>query len=144
MKLASFLTLASLAVSAAFAQNVQIGFPDPNSYVTAGKNITVQVEQPDTIASLQPIVIVISMLLCQSTPCPAPSSELGNVLFTGPFNPQFPPPPTTQHIPQQNYTVQVPSFPSGSKAQLSVTELILIGAGPSPQLEFAKVPLTVQ
>jgi hypothetical protein len=37
----------------------------------------------------------------------------------------------TQHIPQENYTVQVPSFPSGSTVQLAVTELILIGVSGS-------------
>ena len=46
MKLTSFLTLASLAVSAAFAQNVQIGYPTPNTTIAANQNITVQVEQP--------------------------------------------------------------------------------------------------
>ena len=46
MKLTSFLTLASLAVSAAFAQNVQIGYPTPSMTIPANQNITVQVEQP--------------------------------------------------------------------------------------------------
>jgi hypothetical protein len=72
------------------------------------------------------------MLQCQSTPCPGPSEELGNILYTGPFNPQFPSPPTTQQIPQENYTVQVPSFPSGATVQLSVTDFTLIGVSSSP------------
>ena len=50
MKLASFLTLASLAVSAAFA--VQIGYPTPNMTIAAGQSITVQVEQPVRILDL--------------------------------------------------------------------------------------------
>ena len=44
MKLTSFLTLASVAVSAAFA--IQIGYPTPNTTIAAGQNITVQVELP--------------------------------------------------------------------------------------------------
>jgi hypothetical protein len=46
MKLASLLTLASLAVSAAFAQSIQIGYPHVNTRITPGKNITVQVIRP--------------------------------------------------------------------------------------------------
>ena len=46
MKFASFLTLASLAVSAAFAQSIDIGYPLPNSTITPGTNITVQVIRP--------------------------------------------------------------------------------------------------
>jgi hypothetical protein len=46
MKLASFLTLASLAVSTAFAQGIQIGYPLPNTRIKPGRNITVQVLKP--------------------------------------------------------------------------------------------------
>jgi hypothetical protein len=46
MKLTSFLTLASLALSAAFVQSIQIGSPAPNTCIKAGQNITVQVELP--------------------------------------------------------------------------------------------------
>ena len=55
MKLTLFLTLASLAVSAAFAQNVQIGYPTPNTTVQAGQNITVQVEQPVRILRISKV-----------------------------------------------------------------------------------------
>jgi hypothetical protein len=46
MKLASFLTLASLAVSTAFAQGIQIAYPLPNTTITPGCNITVTVVKP--------------------------------------------------------------------------------------------------
>lgn len=69
------------------------------------------------------------MLECpQNGACPAPADVLGNVLYVGPYNPQFPPPPTTQHTPQQNFTVTVPSyFSANNTAQLAVTHLTLIG-----------------
>ena len=51
----------------------------------------------------------------------------------GPFNPRFPPLPTTHDIPQQNYTVQVPGgWPSGSVVQLGVVEFLLVGVSGSP------------
>lgn len=54
MKLASFLTLASLAVSSAFAQSIQIGSPLPNTPIKPGCNITVTVIRP---VSLQNSVV---------------------------------------------------------------------------------------
>ena len=46
MKLASFLTFASFAVSAAFAATLEIGYPTPNTCITPGQNLTVQLLQP--------------------------------------------------------------------------------------------------
>ena len=51
MKLASFLTLASLAVSAVFAQVLEIGLPQPGTNITPGQNLTVQLLQPVRILS---------------------------------------------------------------------------------------------
>ena len=45
MKLASFVTFASLAASA-FAQGILIAYPTAGTVVKAGSNITVQVDKP--------------------------------------------------------------------------------------------------
>lgn len=145
MKLASFLTFASFAVSAVFAQSINIGFPLPNTTITPGTNITVQVIRPDSLQSSTNVGMVISMLQCTpNTPCPSPSEILGNLLYVGPFDPEFPPFFTGDNQPQQNFSVQVPSdFECGRTVQLAVTLLTLIGAGPSPIIEFANVTLIV-
>jgi hypothetical protein len=46
MKLASLLTLTSLAVSAAFAQSIEIGYPHVNTRISPGEKIVVQVIRP--------------------------------------------------------------------------------------------------
>ena len=78
--------------------------------------------------------MVISMLQCTTNAgCPPPSEILGNILYVGPFDPEFPSvftPPNDQ--PQQNFSVQVPSnFQSGNQVQLAVTLLTLIGVSSS-------------
>jgi hypothetical protein len=112
--------------------------------------------------------MVISMLQCSpNVTCPSPSEILGNVLYTGSFDPEFPPFFTGDNQPQQNFSVQVPSdFVKGRQVQLAVTLLTLIGvsclsftllwygalirtwffiqAGPSPLVEFANETLIVK
>ena len=79
--------------------------------------------------------MVISMLQCApNAACDPPSEILGNILYVGGFDPEFPSvftPPFDQ--PQQNFSVQVPSyFQSGNQVQLAVTLLTLIGVSGSP------------
>ena len=83
--------------------------------------------------------MVISMLQCApNAACDPPSEILGNILYVGPFDPEFPSvftPPFDQ--PQQNFSVQVPSyFQSGNQVQLAVTLLTLIGVSGSPVFGF--------
>ncbi|KAF8262822.1 hypothetical protein EI94DRAFT_1600410 [Lactarius quietus] len=144
MKFASFLTLASFAVSAAYAQSINIGNPQPNTAITPGQNITVQVNRPDSLTGSQEVAIVISMLQCPQNICPSPYDVLGEPLYIGPYNPQFPPITTPDHEPQQNFTVQVPTyFQPGYTAQLSVCHLSLIGAGPYPFFEIRNETLNI-
>ena len=83
--------------------------------------------------------MVISMLQCApNAACDPPSEILGNILYVGGFDPEFPSvftPPFDQ--PQQNFSVQVPSyFQSGNQVQLAVTLLTLIGVSGSPVFGF--------
>jgi len=141
MKLASFLTLASLAVSTALAQSIQIGFPYPNKPITPGSNITVMVIRPITIDTAINVGLAIGMLKC-NLPCPSPLEELGDVLYAGAFTPHFPAFPTPNHEPQQNFTVTVPLFTPG-EVQLAALAYTLIGAGPSSTIEQASEILRV-
>jgi hypothetical protein len=139
MKLASFLTFASLAVSA-FAQGIQIAYPPSGASVAHGSSITVTVVKPDTIDTDESVGLAIGMLQC-TAPCPDPTQQLGTVLYAGAFNPQFPPSSSPNHQPQQNFTVTVPNF-SGS-VQLAAIHYALVGAGPSSTLQPVAEPLTV-
>jgi hypothetical protein len=155
MKLVSFLTLASLAVSAAFAQSIEIGYPHHHTHIKPGNNLTVQVERPvrylpttvvfgsvlkqrihwqDTLTPSQEVAIVISLLQCpKKGRCPKPSDVLGTILYAGPYNPQFPTFQTPHNHPQQNFTVTVPSsFTAHRIARLAVSHLTLVGVSGIP------------
>jgi hypothetical protein len=144
MKLASFVTFASLAVCA-FAQSINIGYPFPNKQIKPGQHLTVQVNRPDTLTGSQEVAIVISLLECpQNSTCPDPSDELGSTLYSGPYNPQFPTFSTPNDEPQQNFTVIVPSdFVPNRTAQLAVTHLSLVGAGPFGLYQIVNLTLNV-
>ena len=88
----------------------------------------------DTLTGSVDVAIVISLLECpKNRHCPNPFDELGATLYQGPYKPQFPTFPTPDNEPQQNFTVIVPgSFDPGSKAQLAVTHLSLVGVSGSP------------
>jgi hypothetical protein len=163
MRLASFVTLASLAVCA-FAQSIEIAYPHPNEKIKPGQHLTVQVNHPrvDLPVRIHPaefytelgyralknkiktqftrtdsqVAIVISLLECpKNGHCPDPSDELGTTLYAGTYNPQFPTTPTSDHEPQQNFTVKVPSnFVPNRTAQLAVTHLSLVSVSGSPFL----------
>jgi hypothetical protein len=141
MKLASFLTFASLAVSAAFGQGIQIGYPLPNTTITPGTNITVQIIKPGFIDTEISVGLAIGMLQCNS-PCPSPTEELGAVLYAGAFNPQFPTSstPGPNHQPQQNFTITVPDFTG--QVQLAACVYSLVGAGPSSTIQQTSELLT--
>ncbi|KAI0260654.1 hypothetical protein BC834DRAFT_533665 [Gloeopeniophorella convolvens] len=144
MKFTSFFVLASLAAGA-LAQSINIGYPADGATITPGSALTVQVNRPNSLTGSQEVAIVISLLECPSVPCPAPSDRLGSTLYAGGYNPQYPTAPSPQDEPQQNFTVTVPSsFSSGGTAQLSVTHLSLVGAGPFPLIEIRNVTLKVQ
>lgn len=104
------------------------------------------------------------MVPCNAAPCPNPLDELGNVLYAGAFNPQFPTTPTPSHQPQEDFIVTVPDFQDGQTVQLAALAYTLVGvsagfcvfmvrcankglvlqAGPSSTIEQATENLVVQ
>ncbi|KAF8832052.1 hypothetical protein HHX47_DHR1000933 [Lentinula edodes] len=114
-------------VSAVVAQSAQIGAPQTGSSVVAGSNFTVMIERPNSLSSSQEVSIVIGLAPCGETECPDPKSELGEILYQGPFNPQYATPPDSLP-PHQNYSLQVPASFAVGRATLAVAHLSLIGA----------------
>ncbi|KAI0291218.1 hypothetical protein B0F90DRAFT_1778608, partial [Multifurca ochricompacta] len=79
------------------------------------------------------VAIVISLVQCPPQGhCPDPTQLLGNTLYVGPFNPEYPKTRTPQNVPQQNFTVTVPdSFKTNTKALLTVAHISLVGVSNS-------------
>ncbi|KAJ3909361.1 hypothetical protein F5879DRAFT_83510 [Lentinula edodes] len=129
-------------VSAVVAQSAQIGAPQTGSSVVAGSNFTVMIERPNSLSSSQEVSIVIGLAPCGETECPDPQSELGEILYQGPFNPQYATPPDSLP-PHQNYSLQVLASFAVGRATLAVAHLSLIGAIMSPNLDFSNTTLTI-
>ncbi|TFK34055.1 hypothetical protein BDQ12DRAFT_690315 [Crucibulum laeve] len=123
------------------AQSSFIGYPVGGSKVTSGKKFTVQVVRPNSIEGSTEVGLAIALLSCPDPafPCAPPSAQLGSILYTGPFNPQL------HEFGRfyENFTVTVPGGMAKGTAQLSTSRFHLIGAGPSPILEFNNLTLTV-
>ncbi|KAG1725702.1 uncharacterized protein EDB91DRAFT_1167562 [Suillus paluster] len=135
----SVLSLALLAVSA-FAQNAAIGYPPQGLSVSPGSSLTVQVERPNTLSSTEEVAVVIGLQSCPGTPCIDPADFMGQILYNGPFNPQYQGP---LGPPYQNFTVQIPSSIASGTALLGVAHVALIGAGFSPSLETLNRTITI-
>ncbi|EMD40034.1 hypothetical protein CERSUDRAFT_81333 [Gelatoporia subvermispora B] len=131
------------------AQNIQIGGPAEFASITAGSNITVEVDRPDSLTGSQEVAIVIALNSCSGHPDNSCASfdvtqDLGHILYSGPYDPEFhqgaglPNKP-----PYQNFSVQVPSNLPAGEAALTVSHFSLVGAGPFPFFEVKNITLTV-
>ncbi|KAK5991442.1 hypothetical protein PT974_09724 [Cladobotryum mycophilum] len=133
------LPVTCLAVGA-MAQGIAVGHPAPGSTLHTGKNVVVQVIRYNFIQSATEVGVAIGLVPCPNSSCPAPEGIIGDVLHTGPYNPQF-------HGPgqqYQNFTVQVPEgFPAGPAA-INVARFFLIGAGSSPTIGGASVSVNIK
>ncbi|KAG2063956.1 hypothetical protein BDR04DRAFT_1122908 [Suillus decipiens] len=135
----SVLSLALFAASA-LAQSAAIGYPPQGLSVSPGSNLTVQVERPDTLSGSEEVAIVIGIQSCPGTPCISPADYMGQILYNGPFNPQFHEP---YNPPYENFTVQIPSSIANGTALLGVAHVALVGAGLYPWLETLNRTITV-
>lgn len=119
----------------------------------------------DTLTASTEVAIVIGFLSCVglNTPtCPPPSATIGNVLYNGPYDPEFHNNGSLPNKPPyQNFTVTIPASAPAGPAQLSLTHLSLVGVSPprfrnfepsvlicvqlslSPFLEFRNITLNV-
>ncbi|KAI0918246.1 hypothetical protein AcV7_007045 [Taiwanofungus camphoratus] len=84
---------------------------------------------------------------CPNNSCSAPgfniSQNLGDILYNGPYDPQYDNVAPPDHKPpHQNFTVQVPSFHgSGETVTLSVTHLTLVEVSGSSESISDLVPM---
>ncbi|KAG6809480.1 hypothetical protein H0H92_016087 [Tricholoma furcatifolium] len=120
------LIVALSAVSTVYAQGALIGYPPSGTTVSAGSNITVEIDRPNSLSSSTEVAVVIGLISCPTSPCRPVTDGVGTVLYNGPYHPALPPAGSGKP-PHQNFTVTVPSdFPTGT-AQLGVVHVTLIG-----------------
>ncbi|KAF7377903.1 hypothetical protein MSAN_00214000 [Mycena sanguinolenta] len=146
MKFFSSLALSAIFMAGALAQSVDIGAPADGTTVSAGSNITVEIDRPDTLTGSTEIAIIIGFLPCgaSASGCLPPSEGLGTILYNGPFDPEFSSSGGgVNHRPHQNFTVTIPSSASPGVAQLGVAHVALVGAGEFPLLETLNITLNV-
>ncbi|KAH7927835.1 hypothetical protein BV22DRAFT_1006033 [Leucogyrophana mollusca] len=148
MKLFSLVALASVFASSALAQSIQIGAPADWSSVLPGESVVVQVDRPNFNSQASEVAVVIAIFPCFSDPplsCPAFERDgVGEILYNGPYNPQYPSPNPDNEPPQQNFTVTIPSGIKTGPAVFSVTHFSFTGANNFPLLESKNITLVVQ
>ncbi|KAL0952095.1 hypothetical protein HGRIS_008728 [Hohenbuehelia grisea] len=141
MKFTNFVTL--LFVSGyAVAQNAFIGAPSEGASIKADSYFTVEVDRPNSLTGSEEIAVAISLLHCGGDSCPPPTDVLGTTLYKGPYSPQLHS-ETQSKPPYQNFSVYLPYNFQKGKAQLSVSHLTFIGAGPFPFFEVKNTTINV-
>ncbi|OJT12816.1 hypothetical protein TRAPUB_10651 [Trametes pubescens] len=145
------LTVAYFAL-VALGQRIAIGAPTEWATVKPGSNITVEVDRPMTLTGSDEVAIAIGLWPCAGFGDEANrtcaemdvTQVLGNVLYTGTYAPQLPPPPEFEKPPYQNFTVTVPANFATGQASLGVAHFSLVGASAMPFLEVANITLIIQ
>ncbi|OGE58534.1 hypothetical protein PENARI_c001G00491 [Penicillium arizonense] len=127
------------AVSA-LAQNALIGLPSTGQKVTAGDEIVVQVQRPNSLTGSKEMGVAIGFSSCASSPCHTPEEVMGTILYNGPFDPVY---HESSQPPYENFTVTVPQSTAKGNGQINVAHATLIGAGPFPYLETLNKTVTV-
>ncbi|KAF7304336.1 hypothetical protein HMN09_00835400 [Mycena chlorophos] len=144
MKFSSSFAILASSLALVAAQSIDIGAPADGSTVTAGSNVVVEVDRPDSLTGSTEVAIVIGLATCQSAGnCPAPLDFLGTILYNGPYSPEFQNNGSGPNKPPyQNFTVTIPAGASGP-SQLNVLHLALVGASEGAFLEAKNISLTV-
>ncbi|KAH0840310.1 hypothetical protein J3R83DRAFT_1321 [Lanmaoa asiatica] len=124
------------------SQTIELGYPIDGSVLKRGKDFTAEVILPVSntstrhelvtaylyqisMASCIQVGIALAVDNCSGT-CPQPQSQLGDVLYAGPWNPVTPK-PGYGYI--QNFTVKISqSMPKGLGI-FTLTHLCLLGVG---------------
>ncbi|KAJ5272714.1 hypothetical protein N7478_007839 [Penicillium angulare] len=124
----SLIALAGVAL----AQSADIGLPKENQKVIAGEDVVVQVQRPNTLTGSEEINVSIGFTSCPNGGCPPAEEELGTVVYSGSFTPEYHESPLP---PYENFTVKVPSSFAQGKAQVNVAHFALVGASNVPLFE---------
>jgi len=78
----------------------------------------------NSLTGSEEVAVVIGLQSCPGTPCIAPADFMGQILYNGPFNPQY---HETYNPPYENFTIQIPSNIATGTALLGVAHVTLIG-----------------
>ncbi|KAL5338353.1 hypothetical protein BJX70DRAFT_366868 [Aspergillus crustosus] len=134
----TFAILTTLAATA-LAQNIGLALPE-GTKLTAGENITVQVQRPNSLTGSTEYGIAIGIQSCPKGHC-LPSTEiLGSKLYTGPFDPQY---HEGSKPPYENFTVEIPESADKGPAVVAVAHAALVGASNVPLFEILNVTATI-
>ncbi|KDR70767.1 hypothetical protein GALMADRAFT_254409 [Galerina marginata CBS 339.88] len=139
-----FLFLLASLLTASQAQYT-ITSPKAGATLQPGQKVEVQITtgiSTSAAAGLEEVSLVIGVVGCGSSPCPAPSADLGEILFIGKFVGQGVIPNTLTQF--ANFSVTVPSDISG-QASIHVQDLSLTTPpGHSfPNIAYTSLPVQV-
>jgi len=134
---------ATLFAAVALAQNAAITYPTNDITVSPGQNITVQVTRANSLTGSEEVAVVIGFQSCPDYACASPADIMGLILYNGGFDPEYRQPTSPQVQPYQNFTVQIPTSARSGAAQIGVTHVSLVGAGPFPFMETMNQTITV-
>ncbi|KAE8161896.1 hypothetical protein BDV40DRAFT_266592 [Aspergillus tamarii] len=136
MKAPYFIAFLAAAVS---AQNAFIGLPKKDQEITAGENLVVQVQRPNSLTGSKEMGVAIGVASCASNPCMAPKDTLGTLLYNGPFKPEY----HDNLGPYENFTVTIPDSIAKGDAQINVAHVAIVGASAWPYLDLLNQTVVV-
>ncbi|KAJ7325455.1 hypothetical protein DFH08DRAFT_1028236 [Mycena albidolilacea] len=137
MKFLTSLTLSAALATTALAQTILIQSPLNGTAVQAGSNITVEVVQRGSLTPLVQVALAIGL----GSPNSAPAIG-GNILYNGPFDPEFENTGIT-NLPGQNFTVTIPESTPAGLMSLNVARFDLITEQHLPNTQTVNVTLNV-
>ncbi|KAI6040412.1 hypothetical protein EDC04DRAFT_1509270 [Pisolithus marmoratus] len=140
MNILAVLFIVASSVGTSVAQTIELGYPTDGVVFRAGETFQAQVMLPYSMASCIDVGIALAIDSCPNGLCPQPSTELGSVLYAGPWNPTV---LAEGRGFYQNFTVQVPAYMTTGSAIFTLTHLCLLGAGPAPFLEYRNVSISI-
>ncbi|KIJ69746.1 hypothetical protein HYDPIDRAFT_77599 [Hydnomerulius pinastri MD-312] len=140
MKLLSISAVLASVIVSSFGQTIELGYPVDGAVLTAGQDFSAQVILPYSMASCIQVGIALAVNSCSNGVCPQPTSQLGDVLYAGAWNPTTLKPGYGLY---QNFTVQISEYMTQGPAVFTLTHLCLLGAGPAPLLEFRNASVTI-
>ncbi|KAF8121164.1 hypothetical protein EV363DRAFT_953534 [Boletus edulis] len=134
-----FLCAMALA-KAILGQNIFIASPVVHTNVVAGSNITIQLGEINPF-DMRDFGLLMGIQACTSaSACPDVSHGLGQLLYSGPFTPAW---HEGDKYNYQNFTVTVPSLPSGP-VEFGVAHFFFVEASFNiASLEFTNITLNV-
>ncbi|KAI6042830.1 hypothetical protein EDC04DRAFT_888023 [Pisolithus marmoratus] len=139
MRFLTYVIVLVAAATSAVGQLIELGYPTNGAVLHTGSNITVQVIQPGSIASVWQVGIALTIDTCSNGVCPQPTQQLGSVLYVGPWTPTA----HTQGGFYQNFTVKLDQYMPKGPAVFTLTHFCLLGGGPVPFTEFRNASVTV-